>query len=105
MNYEKVSVYINEAEQWQDKPLHLAILDLFQKHKVVEGIILRAVTGFPPDNISKPSLFHISKKPPLLAQFIDSVELIEAALSELKKMLPNHLIVRVPVEVVNGSEQ
>jgi hypothetical protein len=103
MNYAKISVYLNEAEQWQGRPLYLELLDLFKKHKVEEGVILRAVTGFPPDHISKPSLFHPSKKMPLVAQFIDGVEIVEAALSELKMMLPNHLIVRVPVEVVNGD--
>ena len=105
MNYEKVSVYINEAEQWQNRPLYLELLDLLQKYDVAEGTVLRGVAGFPRDSMSKTSLFHRTKKLPLVIQFIDKVTLIEVVLPELKKIIPDHLIIRVPVEVVNRDER
>ncbi|CAM2983839.1 Uncharacterized ACR, COG1993 [Legionella steigerwaltii] len=99
MSYEKVSVYINEAEQWQDKPLYLELLEMLREQKVAGATVLRGVAGFPLDTITKTSLFHI-KKLPLIVQFIDDVEVIEVLILKLKNMLPQHLIARVPVDVV-----
>ena len=104
MNYEKVSLYINEAEQWQNRPLYLELLDMLKKHSVVEGIIFRGVAGFPLVERVKPSLFHLSKKLPLIVQFIDSADGVEALIPELKKMVPHHFIIRKPIEIISWDE-
>ncbi|WP_454782025.1 DUF190 domain-containing protein [Legionella sp. WA2022007384] len=104
MNYEKVSVYINEAEQWQNRPLYLELLNLLKKHSVVNGVIFRAVAGFPLAERAKSSLFHLSKKLPLIVQFIDSVDGVDALLPELKKMVPHHFIIRKPIEIISWGD-
>ncbi|WP_454784389.1 DUF190 domain-containing protein [Legionella sp. WA2024007413] len=104
MNYEKVSIYINEAEQWQNRPLYLELLDMLKKQSVLEGIIFRGVTGFPWGESAKPSLFHRNKKLSLVVQFIDNVDGIDALLPELKKMVPHHFILRKPIEIINWHE-
>lgn len=104
MNYEKVSIYVNEAEQGQDKPLYLELLEMLQKNNIREGTTLRGVAGFPHDDITKATFFHPGKKSPLIVQFVDSVTMVTAVLPELKRMVPNHLIVRIPVEILNWSE-
>ena len=105
MNYEKVSVYINEGEQGQNRALHLELLDMLKKYNVAEGTIFRGIAGFPLDPSTKTSLFHPSKNSPLIVQFIDSVNVIEILLPELKKIVLHHLIVRAPIEVVNWDER
>lgn len=105
MKHVKVSIYVNEAEQWQHQPLYLELLNILQKHDIAGGTVLRGVAGLTRDGIVKTSLFHISKKLPLVVQFIDKIERVKTVLPEIKKIVPHHLIVRLPVEVLNGDER
>ena len=42
----KVSVYINEGDEWQHRPLHLAVLRMLHECGVVGATALHAVAGF-----------------------------------------------------------
>lgn len=102
MNYVKISIYIDEADKWQHKPLHIELLNMLKQHGVASGIVLRAIAGLTPDGMEKTSLFHVGKKLPLVVQFITDSEMIEKMLPDLKIMVSEHLIINVPVEVLNG---
>lgn len=101
MSHEKVSVYVNEADQWQKRPLHLELLSLLSKQEIAGATVLRAVAGFTHEGIVQTTLFHAGKKMPLIVEFIDDMERIEHILPELKKMAPHRLILRKPIEIVS----
>ena len=102
MTHEKVSVYVNEADQWQKRPLHLELLSMLSKQGIKCGIVLRAIAGFTQkEGMVQTTLIHAGKKMPLVVEFIDEVERIEHILPELKKMAPHRLILRKLVEIVN----
>ena len=42
----KVSIYINEADQWNHRPLHLELLRMLHEQGIAGGTVLRAVAGF-----------------------------------------------------------
>ncbi|WP_454782665.1 DUF190 domain-containing protein [Legionella sp. WA2022007384] len=103
MNHVNVSVYINEADKWQHRPLYLELLSMLDKHEIVGGTVLRALAGFTYNNpIVSASLVDIGSKLPLIVQFVDTVEKVDAILPKVKEMVGNRLIVREPVEIVNG---
>ncbi|KTD05270.1 DUF190 domain-containing protein [Fluoribacter gormanii] len=103
MNHVKVSIYINEADKWQHRPLHLELLSMLDKAEIASGMVLRAVAGFTLKNpVVSASLVDIGSKLPLVVQFIDTMDKVDAILPKVKEMVGNRLIIREPVEVVNG---
>ena len=95
----KVSVYLNEADQWQHRPLHLEILQMLHEEGVAGGTVLRAVAGFTAHgNVQSTSLVDVGNKMPLVVEFIDTSDVVERVMPLLKKMAGQRLIVRQRVE-------
>ena len=95
----KVSVYINEADQWQRQPLHLEILRMLHVHGLAGGTVLHAVAGFTgQDDVQSTSLVDVGSRLPLVVEFIDSAEAVERVMPLLKQMAGNRLIIRQLVQ-------
>ncbi|KTD44296.1 DUF190 domain-containing protein [Legionella parisiensis] len=103
MNHVKVSVYINESDKWQHRPLHIELLGMLDKNEIAGGTVLRAVAGFTfKSPVVSASLVDIGSKLPLVVQFIDTAEKIDSILPKVKEMVGKRLIIRESVEVVSG---
>lgn len=103
-NVIKISVYINEGDTWNHRPLHLEILRMLYVNGLAGGTVLRAIAGFTKtEGVVSATLVDVSGNLPLKIEFIDSVEKIESILPELMKMAGHRLIVREPTEIVNLS--
>lgn len=95
----KVSVYINEADQWQHRPLHLEILRMLHEQGLAGGTVLRAVAGFTAaGGVQTTSLVDVGGKLPLVVEFIDTAEAVNRVMPLLKKMAGQRLIIRQQVE-------
>ena len=95
----KVSVYINEADQWQHRPLHLEIFRMLHEQGLAGGTVLRAVAGFTAQGgVQSTSLVDVGGRLPLVVEFIDSTDAIERIMPLLKQMAGQRLIVRQKVE-------
>ena len=95
----KVSVYINEADQWQHQPLHLEILRMLHAHGLAGGTVLHAVAGFTGQgDVQSTSLVDVGSRLPLVVEFIDSAEAVERVMPLLKQMAGNRLIIRQLVQ-------
>jgi hypothetical protein len=96
----RISVYINEADEWRGRPLHLEVLNMLHRHGVAGGTVLRAVAGFTgKGGVETTSLVDAGGKLPLVIEFIDSAATVGGVMPELKKMVGDRLIVRSAVEV------
>jgi PII-like signaling protein len=42
----QVTIYLNESDKWQGKPLHMAILNYLHDENVFAACTLHAVSGF-----------------------------------------------------------
>lgn len=101
MDHIKVSIYINEADKWQHRPLHLEILSMLDASGIAGGTVLRGVAGYTKDKpVVSTSLVDIGSKLPLLIQFIDTVEKVNTVMAKVKEMAGDNLVIREPVEVV-----
>ena len=98
-NLVRISVYINEADEWHHRPLHLAVLQMLHKRGIAGGTVLRAVAGFTAKGaVETTSLVDAGGKLPLVIEFIDSAEKIDGVMPELKQMVGTRLIVRAGVQ-------
>jgi PII-like signaling protein len=96
----RVSIYINEGDEWRHRPLHLEVLRMLHAKGMAGGTVLRAVAGFTGGGgVAIASPAGASGKLPLVIEFIDTLENVERVMPQLKKMAGQRLIVREPVEV------
>lgn len=96
----RVSVYINEADEWRGRPLHLEVLRMLHRRGLAGGTVLRAVAGFTGKGaVETTSLVDAGGRLPLVIEFVDEAAKVRAVMPELKKMAGGRLIVSERVEV------
>jgi len=100
----QVSIYLNEADEWRRKPLHMELLRLLREEKIASATVLHAVAGFTGRGRVKTStLVDAGGKLPLVLTFVDTVEHIEGVLPKIQEMTGTRLIVRENVTIVAGE--
>jgi hypothetical protein len=100
----RVSVYINEADEWRGRPLHLEILRMLFGRGIAGGTVLRAVAGFTgKGGVETTSLVDAGGRLPLVVEFIDAAAKVDGVMPELRKMAGDRLIVREGVDVEGGG--
>ncbi len=102
----KVSVYINEGDEWNHRPLHLELLKMLHAKGIAGSTVLRAVAGFTHSGrIETTSLVDAGGKLPLVIEFIDHHEHVERVMPLVKDMARHRLIVRQRVTIEPGAIQ
>ena len=100
-NYQQVSVYINEGDEWKHRPLHLEILTLLYKEGLSGGTVVRGVAGFTgAEGVHSSSLVDAGGKLPLVVTFIETEENIRRVMPLVKEMAGHRLVTIQPVEIV-----
>jgi PII-like signaling protein len=88
----RVTIYVNEADSWHGKPVHLEILGFLQHEGCAGGTVLRGVAGFTKAGVVTTSLVDTGGKLPLVIEYIDSVETVQRVLPHLREIAGNRLI-------------
>ena len=97
-------MYLNEADQYQRRPLHLQILQYLQENKVADAIVFHGVAGFIGlSRVKTSSLVDAGGKLPLLLTFVDEEDHIETLLPKLKDMVGPRRMVRENVTTIAGT--
>ncbi len=100
----QVTIYLNEADQWQRRPLHLEMLHYLRAQNVYAAAAFHGVGGFLGHHrVETAHLVEAGGKLPVIVMFVDSDENVDRLLPSLKEMAPNHLIVRENVVLVQES--
>jgi PII-like signaling protein len=100
----QVSVYLDEADQWHHRPLHLEMLKYLREHEVAGATVLHTVAGFTGHGrIKTSSLVDAGGKLPLLLTFIDTEEHVAEVLEHVREMAPHRLIVSEKVTLESGE--
>ena len=101
----QVTIYLNEADQWQHKPLHIEILNYLRRENVAGGTVLHAVGGFTGrSRVHTSSLVDAGGRLPLVLTFVDTDEHVERVMPTLRQMAAHRLIVRENVQIEQGLE-
>ena len=94
----QVTIYLNEADQWHHKPLHMEILNYLRRENAYAAIAIHAVAGF------------LGRQPvesggrlPVIILAVDTDEHVSRMLPTLKEMAAHRLIVRENVVLEQGN--
>jgi uncharacterized protein len=99
----QVTIYLDEADQWQHRPLHMEILNYLRKENVYAATAFHAVAGFLGRQQVKTShLVDAGGKLPVVITFVDTDEHVTRVLPRLKEMTAHRLIVRENVVLEQG---
>ncbi len=100
----QVTIYLNEADEWQRRPLYLELLNYLRAENVAGAAVLHAVAGFTGrSRVKTASLVDAGGKLPLILTFVDNDEHVQRVLPRLREMAAHRLIVRENVVVEQGS--
>ena len=100
----QVTMYLNEADEWHRRPLHLEILNYLRSENVAGATVFHAVAGFTGrGRVKTTSLVDAGGKLPLIIIFVDTEEHVQRVLPKLREMAAHRLIVRENVVIEQGS--
>ncbi len=100
----QVTIYLNEADQWHHRPLHMEILKYLRSENVYAATALRCVAGFlGRHQVENAHLVEAGGKLPVIIIFVDTDEHVHRVLPRLKEMAAHRLIVRENVVLEQGN--
>jgi len=100
----QVTIYLNEADQWHHRPLHMEILNFLRKENVYAATAVHAVAGFlGRHRVETTHLVDVGGKLPVIITFVDTDEHVSRVLPTLKEMAAHRLIVRENVVLEQGN--
>jgi hypothetical protein len=100
----QITIYLNEADQWHHKPLHLEILNYLRQENVFAAIAFHAVAGFlGRQRVKTAHMVEAGGKLPVVIVFVDTDEHVSRVLPVLKEMAAHRLIVRENVMIEQGN--
>ena len=99
----QITIYMNEADEYRRRPLHMELLNFLRKENVAGATVLHAVGGFTGrQRVHTASLVDAGGKLPLVLTFVDTEEHVERVMPELKRIAAGRLIVRENVQIEQG---
>lgn len=100
----QVTIYLNEADQWRHRPLHMEILNYLRKENVYAATATHAVAGFlGRHRVETSHLIDAGGKLPVIVTFVDTDEHVNRVLPTLKEMASHRLMVRESVVLEQGN--
>ncbi|MGD0987921.1 MAG: DUF190 domain-containing protein [Candidatus Sulfotelmatobacter sp.] len=100
----QVTIYLNEADHWHHRPLHMEILNFLRKENVYSATAFHAVAGFlGRHRVETSHLVEAGGKLPVVIIFVDTDEHVSRVLPRLKEMAAHRLIVRENVVLEQGN--
>lgn len=100
----QVTVYLNEADQWHHRPLHMEILKYLRGENVYAATAVHCVAGFlGRHQVETAHLVETGGKLPVIITFVDTDEHVNRVLPTLKEMAAHRLIVRENVVLEQGN--
>lgn len=99
-----MTIYLNEADQWRHRPLHMEILNFLRSENVYAATAVHAVAGFlGRHRVKTASLVEAGGKLPVVISFVDTDEHVSRILPAVKEMAAQRLIVRENVVIEQGE--
>lgn len=94
-------IFIGESDQWERRPLFMALLELFRSKGLAGATVLKGIAGFGPDSIlHTASVFRLSSDLPLIIEVVDTEDHLQAILPEIDRRMSGGLITMEKVRVV-----
>jgi len=96
-----VRVFIGESDQWQHRPLHMALLERLRRDGFAGATVTRAVAGFGARSvIHTAQILRLSEDLPLIIEVVDTEEQVERLKPILDEMVGEGLVTIERVHVL-----
>jgi PII-like signaling protein len=97
-------IYIGEADKWQDKPLHQALVEAMRANDIAGATVYRGILGYGAHgHIHKDRPLHLSHNSSIMLSIIDSEEKLKAFLPIVDRMVAEGLVVFSDVDIIKYS--
>ncbi len=94
-------LFVNEADQWHNRPLYQAILERLQQLDVAGATAAPGIMGFGHHmRMHHKGLFGISDDRPMMIVAIDNEERLRAVCPEIRPMVPEGLMILLDAELI-----
>lgn len=100
----QVTIYLNESDRWQGRPLHIAMLNYLHQENVYAATAMHCVAGFlGRQNVRTSHLVDAGGQLPVIIVFVDTDEHVTRVLPKVKEMAAHRLVVRENVVIEQGN--
>lgn len=97
-------IYIGEHDQWQDKPLHDALVRAMRANDLAGVTVYRGILGYGANGrMHNDAPLHLSHNCPVMLSAIDTEEKLLAFLPLVEQMVPEGLVVLSDVDIIEYS--
>ncbi|RMG60858.1 MAG: DUF190 domain-containing protein [Deltaproteobacteria bacterium] len=88
-----VRIFIGEADRVQGKPLYEVIVKTLKEEGCAGATVLRGIAGFGPHSLyHTEKVLRLSRDLPIVIEFVDTLEKVEAILPKLDRLIESGLI-------------
>lgn len=102
---QRVRIYINQDDRWENKPMYLAVLEHLQREGATSANALPGLAGFGPGQRAQATGFGLSEFPPVVIEWIDSADHISHMMPMITDMVTKALITVEEVQLYRGVVQ
>lgn len=90
---QRVRIYLSRSDQWEGRPLYLAVLDLLRRSGATGATALQGLAGFGPGQRARAGgLDRPEDRQPVLIEWIDRAERIQRLLPLLDELIGSALV-------------
>ena len=101
-----MQIYIGESDQWQDKPLHEALVSAMRANDLAGVTVYRGILGYGAHRrVHKDKPLHLSHDGSLMLTVIDTEEKLNAFLPIVDKMVEEGLVVLSDANIIKYSHR
>jgi len=94
-------IYIGESDQWEGKPLHVAIVERVKTEGLAGCTVIRGIEGFGASSrIHTARILRLSEDLPILIEIADRTDRIQKIIPVLDKMVDEGLITLEKVHII-----
>ena len=97
-------IYIGESDQWQDKPLHEALVRAMRANDLAGVTVYRGILGYGAHRrVHRDKPLHLSHDASIMLSVVDTEEKLRAFLPTVDKMVQEGLAVLSDVDIIKYS--
>jgi CBS domain-containing protein len=97
----QVWIFLKESDQWQHRPLFVAVVELLRREGIAGATVLRGLAGYGAhSHIHIATLVELSDDLPIVVTFVDRADAVERVLPRLAEIVQVGLISVTPAQIV-----
>src|SRR5262245_22931036 len=97
----QVWIFLKESDQWQHRPLFVAVVELLRREGIAGATVLRGLAGYGAhSHIHIATLVELSDDLPIVVTFVDRADKVDRVLPQLAEIVQVGLISVTPAQMV-----